>query len=149
MRLKKACLIFVISGLFLLLDQFLKWQATHQWQDSYLLFSHIGWELFLNTGAAFSLPVSNTIIIFFTSIIMTLVTYLLIRELKKQLPNLLFLTAWSFILGGAISNLADRIIFGYVIDYFLLGTAIINLADIMIVAGLGVYIAALHQTKKL
>lgn len=148
MNLKKACFIFGTSGLFLLLDQFLKWQATHSWRTSRLLSPHFGWELFLNTGAAFSLPVGNKLIIFFTAIIMALVGYLLIKELKKITPDTLLLFAWSLILGGAISNLADRIIHTYVIDYFVLGTAIINVADIMIVLGLGIYMAKLYQTKK-
>lgn len=148
MSLKKARSIFAISGLFLLLDQFLKWQATHAWQNSHLISQYFGWELFLNTGAAFSLPVGNRLIIFFTAIIMALVGYLLIKELKKLVPDSVLLFAWSLILGGAISNLADRILHAYVIDYFVLGTAIINVADIMIVTGLGIYMIKLYQTKK-
>ncbi|MBP6859800.1 MAG: signal peptidase II [Candidatus Magasanikbacteria bacterium] len=148
MHFKKARLVFITSGLFLLVDQFLKWQATHNWQTPHLLFPHVGWELFLNTGAAFSLPINNKPILFFTLIIISLITYLLIKELKKEQPSQPLLLAWSIILSGALSNLLDRILHSYVIDYLVLGTAIINLADILIVSGLLIYSTALLREKK-
>lgn len=148
MHFKKARLVFITSGLFLLVDQLLKWQATHNWQTPHLLFPHVGWELFLNTGAAFSLPINNKPILFFTLIIISLITYLLIKELKKEQPSQPLLLAWSIILSGALSNLLDRILHSYVIDYLVLGTAIINLADILIVSGLLIYSTALLREKK-
>lgn len=42
----------------------------------------------------------------------------------------------SLMLSGALSNLADRLIFGYILDYFQIGTAIFNLGDAVIVLGL-------------
>lgn len=147
MHFKKVRSLFIISGLFLLLDQWLKWQATHAWNNSYLLFPHFGWELFRNTGAAFGLPLGNKPIIFFTVIIMGLVLHLLLKEVKKESADSVLLLAWSLILGGAISNLADRLLYSFVIDYFVLGTAIINVADIMIVTGLGIYMIKLFKTK--
>ena len=148
MQFKKVRLIFIASGLFLLLDQFLKWQATHGWRATHLLSPHFGWELFFNTGAAFGLPIGNKPILFFTVLIMGVVLYLLLKELKKQIPDSVLLLAWSLILFGAISNLADRFIHAYVIDYMLLGTAIINVADAMIVVGLGIYLLKLFRTKQ-
>jgi signal peptidase II len=148
MNLKKVRLIFITSGLFLLVDQFLKWQVTHAWRMSRLVLPRVGWELFFNTGAAFGLPLGNKPIIFFTLIIIGLVVYLLIKELKKEASDSILLLAWSLILCGAISNLLDRTLHAYVIDYFLLGTAIINVADAMIVCGLSIYMIKLFKTKK-
>ena len=54
---------------------------------------------------------------------------------------------WGFalIIGGAIGNLIDRVLYGYVIDYFLFHTpgwsfAIFNLADAAITVGAGLVI---------
>ena len=54
---------------------------------------------------------------------------------------------WGFalIIGGAVGNLIDRVLYGYVIDYFLFHTpgwsfAIFNLADAAITVGAGLVI---------
>jgi len=65
-----------------------------------------------------------------------LVIFLLIKENKNKF---LFLS-WCLILNGAVSNLIDRIAYGYVVDYFDFVTGIINIADVMIVVGLGIYL---------
>lgn len=52
---------------------------------------------------------------------------------------------FALVIGGAIGNLIDRAVFGYVIDYFLFHTpvwsfAVFNLADAAITAGAGLII---------
>jgi len=148
MSIKKAHLIILLSGLFLLSDQFLKWLSTHKWNASYLLWNRVGWEPFANTGVAFSLPIPNQVTIFITLPIIFLVAYLLITELKKPAGDFRLLLAWSAIFCGATSNFVDRLFYSYVRDYFIIGTAIINLADIMIVFGLGIYMLRLFGLKK-
>lgn len=45
--------------------------------------------------------------------------------------------AWVLIVAGAVSNIGERIIFGYVQDFiYIYGGAIINLADVYIIMGL-------------
>ncbi len=46
-------------------------------------------------------------------------------------------TALSLILGGALSNLADRALLGYVRDYIHLGIGTVNLADVAVWIGIG------------
>ena len=51
----------------------------------------------------------------------------------------------SLVIGGALGNLIDRAVFGYVIDYFLFHTpvwsfAVFNLADAAITVGVGLII---------
>lgn len=140
MYLKKARLIIFISGLFLLADRFLKWQALNHWAQTHLLNRYFGWQPFFNKGIAFSLAIPYQITLVFSLPIIILVLYLLIHECKKENTNLLLLSAWSLIFAGAISNFADRIIYKQVIDYFTLGTAVINISDIMIVVGLILYL---------
>jgi lipoprotein signal peptidase len=110
-----------------------------------LLFPHFGWQLFLNKGVAFGLPLSNSVTVLLTLPMIGLIGYLLYRELcKKELftPNLLL--AWSLIFAGAFSNLLDRVLYLQVIDYFLIVTAVINIGDALIVGGLVIYLLQVH-----
>ncbi len=147
MYLKKARLIIFISGLFLLADRFLKWQALNDWTQSHLFNRYFGWQPFFNKGVAFSLSIPYQVTLIFSLPIIILVLYLLITEWKKENKNLLLLTAWSLIFAGAISNFFDRIIYKHVIDYFLITTAIINISDIMIVMGLILYLLNFKKIK--
>ncbi len=145
---KVRWIIILTSGLFLLIDRILKWQVFHNWTQPRLIFPHFGWQIFLNKGVAFGLPLSNTLTTIITLPIIGLVLNLLFKELSKKesfSPKLLL--AWSLLLSGAISNLLDRIIYSQVIDYFLIGTAVINTGDIMIVGGLVVYLLSLRAKQ--
>lgn len=87
-----------------------------------------------NTGAAFGifpnrLPVLTVISILFIAVIIHYYTVS-----SKKDPLMMF--SLSFMLGGAVGNLIDRIFRGYVVDvidvkYF----SVFNFADIMINAG--------------
>ena len=66
-----------------------------------------------NTGIAFSILEGRVPMI----IIMTLIVVVVIINYLKNNNNKLELIYYSLILGGAIGNLLDRIIYGYVIDF--------------------------------
>jgi len=138
---KVRWIIIITNGLFLLTDQILKWQALHNWTQPHLISPYFGWQVFLNKGVAFGLPLSNSLTIIITLPIISLISYLFWKELARKDPlkqNLLL--AWSMILIGAISNLLDRVLYSQVVDYFLIGTAIINISDMLIVGGLVIYL---------
>ncbi|MFZ7121412.1 MAG: signal peptidase II [Eubacteriaceae bacterium] len=92
-----------------------------------------------NTGAAFSilsnkLPLLTIITIIFITI---LIIYLYTLVSKNRCFNY-FSLSLTFIIGGAIGNLIDRIRLNYVIDFFdfrLINFAIFNVADCFIVIG--------------
>ncbi len=135
---KKPTLIFMTCGLFLLLDQFLKWQALRDWQNPVLPHKFFGWYPFLNSGMAFSLPAPNWLVAVLSLPIIGLVYYLSgrmyhIGEFRK---------AWglAFIFTGALSNLIDRIMYQKTVDYIRLFTGVINVADVLIIAGFVIYI---------
>ena len=90
-----------------------------------------------NTGAAFGLLKGNTsLLIAFSFIFIGLFIFLLKSEEKK---NFLFLFSCGMILGGAISNLTDRIFLGYIVDYLDLRVwPVFNLSDACISAGVGI-----------
>ena len=142
---KVRWIILLTNGLFLLIDQILKWQALHGWAEPKLISKYFGWQLFLNKGVAFSLPLSNTLTIIVTLPMVALVGYLFFHEIhKKDLFSPHLLLAWSMVFAGAISNLLDRIIYGQVVDYFLIGTAVINISDVLIIGGLVIYLLSLR-----
>lgn len=91
-----------------------------------------------NTGVAFSfLEGKVPLIIFMTSIVIIFI----LKYIKTTNPNKLETICYGLILGGAIGNLLDRLIYGYVIDFLdfnLFGYPfpIFNLADTFIVIGI-------------
>lgn len=135
--------IILSSGFFLLCDQFLKWQATHAWAQPKLINSYLGWQLYFNSGVAFSLPIPNFLIIILSIPTILLIAFLFARSYLNK--KILALAGWSLILSGAISNLLDRIFYHHVIDYILIGAAIINISDLLIVAGLVIFLFNLKK----
>jgi len=98
-----------------------------------------------NQNVAFSLPLPQILIIVIVIVILIVLSFIWWQNLKKN--NLWELTAYSLIILGAVSNLIDRLIFGYVIDYInIFFWPVFNLADVMIVAGIIIYI--LSEFKK-
>jgi signal peptidase II len=104
-----------------------------------------------NTGAAFSLfadwspHVRIPLLVGFSTVAMLVVCYLLWNSAKRFTLSGL---ALAFILGGAIGNLYDRVLFGRVTDFlhFYVGSHMwpdFNLADSAIVIGATLLIADL------
>ena len=93
---------------------------------------------FRNTGGAFSILNEHTWLLAVVSliIIVVLIYYVYKNKPKNKLESL----GYSMILGGAIGNFIDRIIYGYVIDFldfniFGYNYPIFNFADVFIVIG--------------
>ncbi len=114
---------FSISVLVIIVDQATKWLSTQYFflGESFKIFPGFDLTLRHNTGAAFSLfdegggwqrwfLAGLAIVISFTIII-----WLSQLNKKDKIEGL----ALSLILGGAIGNLIDRLLHGYVIDFIL------------------------------
>ena len=101
-----------------------------------------------NTGAAFSMLADKRwVFMVFSVISMGLIIYLLVKEYRRHpLMNV----ALGMILGGGIGNMIDRILLGYVVDFFhtdFVDFAVFNIADCFITVGailLGVYVIFLE-----
>ncbi len=92
-----------------------------------------------NYGGAWSLFSGSTILITVISIIV--IIGIIIYLSKKKINNKIESLGYAFLLGGAIGNLIDRIIYGYVIDFldfniFGYNFPIFNIADMGIVIGI-------------
>lgn len=91
-----------------------------------------------NEGAAFSILNGKTFLLIIITLIFLYFLYFFIKREKNF--NKFVIINYSLLIGGIIGNLIDRIIYGYVIDYFDFkifnyNFAIFNLADTFIVIG--------------
>ena len=88
-----------------------------------------------NEGAAFSMFENNTLVtVGLTSILIILC--ILVFSASRRKGSSLVSYCMMLIIAGGVSNLFDRLCFGYVTDMFSFGSfAVFNVADIAIVAG--------------
>jgi signal peptidase II len=146
-----------IAAIIVLLDQVTKITIaqTLSYGQSIGITSFFNIVLVYNKGAAFSFLSSQGgwQRYFFTGIAIVaviVITYLL----KKHAGQRLFCWGLALILGGAIGNLIDRLIYGHVIDFldFYVNNwhwPAFNVADIAICVGAGLYILdELRRSKK-
>lgn len=124
-------------AIFFLADRFLKATALQMRPDPAwpLLGKMLTFQFTANYNIAFSLPLGgpwlNWLI---AAVITTLIIYLI--RLWSQPDNRLVVVALILIIAGALSNLIDRLTYGYVVDYLELRYfTVFNLADIMISLG--------------
>ena len=109
-----------VASVVLLLDQLSKWSALSNLQfgvpETVLPF--MNWLLLLNPGAAFSFLAQSSgwQRWFFTILGLAASLYILWLLRKNQTDSLLSI-ALSFILGGALGNVLDRIMYGAVVDF--------------------------------
>ena len=91
-----------------------------------------------NTGAAWSLFAGRTWLLVIVSLI--IISFIIFYIYKNKPKNRYEKIGYSLVLGGAIGNFIDRIVYGYVIDFldfniFGYDYPIFNLADTFIVVG--------------
>ncbi|MCL4415755.1 MAG: signal peptidase II [Actinobacteria bacterium] len=93
-----------------------------------------------NTGAAFGLFQNRTKIFIIISIIAIIL--IIVLKIKMDLKIVLYNIGLGFVLGGALGNLVDRLLFkGQVTDFIhVVYFAVFNVADSFIVIGFGIII---------
>ena len=83
----------------------------------------------------------------------TMLTVLLFYTIFSKSINIYQTIALSFILGGGISNIIDRLNYGGVIDFMNMGigslrTGIFNFADVSIMVGIGIFLVTNFKKNK-
>ncbi|MBA4342458.1 MAG: signal peptidase II [Methylibium sp.] len=110
----------LIAALIIIADQFTKVLilGSFQYGDSRYVTSFFNVVRVHNTGAAFSFlaGASGWQRWFFVGI-GAAATVFILWMLRRHGHQLLFATALSLILGGAIGNVVDRLLHGYVVDF--------------------------------
>ncbi len=105
-----------------------------------------------NTGAAFSmLSDRRWLLLLITAVLLCVILYALIRD---WVPTVFGRVCLLLILSGAIGNLLDRVIHGYVVDFLdfrLIRFPIFNVADILLNVGvfaLLIYLLLIEPKQK-
>ena len=132
--------IILFSILLLCLDVFSKQLVVHFMEvgQSISIIPHFFSLTYVkNRGIAFSMLEGNLLFIIFLSLMIIGGIFFFIRFKRLSWSESF---CYALIVGGAIGNLLDRVIYGYVIDFFdftLFGyeMAIFNVADVFIVLG--------------
>lgn len=131
-------LYFIIIPLILVLDIFTKYLSTFYFKlaeieviKNILYFTYVE-----NRGAAFGIMQNKQWFFILVTLVLIFAMVLYILKLKPQ-SKLLKITL-SFIIGGGIGNLIDRIVKGYVVDFIdvrIINYPVFNIADCFVVMG--------------
>lgn len=147
---KKTAIVYVIIAVFFLLDRALKYLFTADWRsaDLPLIGDALHLRLAQNPDMAFSLPLPLWLICIISSAILLLLIVIAVK--MKKAGRVLEYVCWLAIISGAVSNLYDRFMFGYVVDYVdFMGISILNVADIMITCGAaGLFLILIKKSNK-
>ena len=113
-----------LTALVFVLDQASKFYfegALNLYQQIVIIPDLFSWTLAYNTGAAFSfLAGQSGWQRWLFALIAIVVSVVLVVWLKRLKPNETWLAiALALVLGGALGNLVDRVLFGHVIDFIL------------------------------
>ncbi len=142
-----------LAGIIFLLaiDRILKqWAIAELYNKKITIIKKIfSLELFKNENIAFSIYLPETIILAVIIAVIILLIFILIWRLIKFSKQFTLIEAGLLlVIIGAVSNLSDRLQFGFVVDYFnLTYWPVFNLADVMISAGVLILGWMLWQNK--
>jgi signal peptidase II len=132
--LKSAFVFWFLSALVLILaEQLLKYAIVAQFNFA-LKWGEVGIENFNNYDFAFSLPVPQTLIYTIYFVLLSLMFVYLYKRFRSF--EFFVRAGWLLIAAGALSNIGERLVLGYVRDYIYIFSGIFNLADFYIFAGI-------------
>ena len=102
-----------------------------------------------NTGASWNILAGHRFVLIIITLIILVLLIIYQNKFKDNKRNIL---AFSLLYGGIIGNLLDRIIYGYVIDFFdfnIFGYdyPVFNIADICIVFGIILLVIAIIKKE--
>ncbi|MDO4837917.1 MAG: signal peptidase II [Clostridia bacterium] len=132
-----------ITPAVIILDQAAKWAARRMTEPIVLIDRVIGLRCTQNTGMAFSFLSDHIILLVLLSVVLMAAGYAVLRRYTLGTVSR---TAAMLMLGGALSNMGDRLFLGYVTDMIELlfcSFAIFNVADICLTVGCGLMIFSL------
>ena len=141
-RIFQVSLIIGVSFCLFLIESLIKYYLILNKVPLEGLYFFAGWlqiAYFTNSNMAFGIPLPTNLIIFQVVIVLGLLVIFWRHYFLKQ--NFIALFAISLLMVGAFSNLLDRLLFGYVIDYInVFIWPVFNLADCLIVLGILIYL---------
>ncbi len=138
----------VVVALFIVDRTLKRWfnQNPSEIIGSDFFYNQLQFRFAKNFGVAFGINLGQTITSMVVVGAILLVMWMLVSEYRQRHT----LTVWglTFILIGAISNLFDRLLFGYVVDYIdVPWFTVFNIADVMITGGVLLLISSIFLKK--
>lgn len=144
--------IIILSIIFLIVDQITKILVVNSLVpgENIEIIKNIFSIIYTNnTGAAFSILLGKRIFLIVVAVLIigVLLYYIKRNKIEKKID----IIALSFVIGGSLGNLIDRIVRGYVIDFISIKLGnynfpIFNVADILIV--IGVFLLLLSSRRR-
>ena len=142
---------WLIATLIFLLDYLIKnyLRLNFSFQSFPVIKNIFHITIVFNDGAAFGMLRGKTPFLIIVGIIFLSIFCLILKSEKNK--NLLFFVASGMIFGGAMSNLYDRVILGFVVDYLDFRIwPVFNLSDTCISVGAGLLILqSFHKHKEI
>ena len=143
--------VFIISVSVLALDQLTKNLISLYFlpgQSQPIIKNIFYLTLIHNKGIAFGLFRGKIVLFIFVSVIIIGLLITLLRKIRKH--DLLLKVSLALILAGALGNLIDRLVFGYVIDFLDFRIwPVFNVADSAITIGAGLLVIHLLKVDRL
>ncbi len=144
---KKAALIILVA-VFFISDRFLKFQAINLKSQYALIENWLYFDFYANSNIALSLPIPNSIALILATLITLIILFIVTDLIKKKRSNFLIFFLLLIIL-GSISNIIDRLYYGFVIDYLVVtNLTVLNLADLMISLSSAILLIYFLKEKK-
>ena len=145
-------IIIILSIIFLIIDQITKILVVNSLVpgENIEIIKNIFSIIYTNnTGAAFSILLGKRIFLIVVAVLIigVLLYYIKRNKIEKKID----IIALSFVIGGSLGNLIDRIVRGFVIDFISIKIGnynfpIFNVADILIV--IGVFLLLLSSRRR-
>ena len=115
-------------------DQFVKWLAKSYLSSPYVLTPWFQLRYEQNTGIAWGLQMPYGLLIAINFVLLLLIPYLAWKnlDLRRHWSQIIL----ALIVGGALGNIYDRLVSGYVTDFIAVGWwPVFNLADAFLSVG--------------
>ena len=146
-------LMIILSIVFLIIDVVSKLIVSNLMNvhDSIVVIKDFFYITYVrNTGAAWSMFAGKTWLLIIVSLV--IIGFICFYIYKNKPKTKIEIVGYSLVLGGAIGNFLDRVIYGYVIDFFdfyIFGYSypIFNVADIFIVIGVLILVICVWRDK--
>jgi signal peptidase II len=141
-------LFAIFIGLGFLLDRILKYFINKELPNQELFIVPRLFSLYLhqNQGMAFGINFPVNVLVIIGTVIIAAIAFALIWAIKHERHR--FIYPLALIFAGGVSNLIDRALYQYTIDYFFLRPwSFFNLADLMIIAGCILALLNSRQTR--
>lgn len=147
---QKMAVLYITAIFFISLDRFAKSFFLFNGNPIPIIPDYLDLRYTENTFIAFSIPISPIFIKYLSLTLTFFIIYLFVKAFKKD-NNLLKISLFTLIL-GSFSNIYDRFVHGFVIDYINLKYfTIFNIADSMIFVSivlLSYYIYTIDKRNK-